>query len=311
MERIASLRRCGRPAAAGLRRIARRAGLVLLAALLLSNAGCATLDTRQREWIFRPNKELVRTPSDYGLAYEDLWLKVPGEDGASQTVHGWWIPGDPKAPALLYLHGSRWNIGNNLFRIARLQRMGYSVLAIDYRGFGRSDGDLPSEKQAYEDAQAGWEELARRVPEPHRRVIYGHSLGGAIGIETALRHPEASALVVESSFTSIRAMVGQSAYGFLPVGIVLTQHFDSIVKVPKLRVPVMFVHGAADRWVPPSMSEELHAAAPEPKRLMLVDGASHSNVTAVAFDDLRAALADFLAGAASRLAAGAPRAPVP
>ena len=288
-------------AAPGAGRFAQRTALAALALLLLAGSGCATLDSKQREWIFRPNKELVRTPADYGLAYEELWLAVPGGDGASQRVHGWWIPGSPDAPALLYLHGSRWNIGNNLFRIARLQRMGYSVLAIDYRGFGRSDGDLPSESQAYEDAQAGWAELVRRVPDASRRVIYGHSLGGAIGIELALRHPEAAALVAESTFTSIRAMVDQTPYGFLPVGVVLTQRFESIAKVPRLKVPVMFVHGAADRWVPPVMSEQLHAAAPEPKRLMLVEGAGHSNVTAVAFDDLQKAPGEFLARATTRV----------
>ena len=305
MERGASLKRLRAAAiAARAGRLARRGALAALALLLIAVSGCASLDTKQREWMCRPNQELVRTPADYGLAFEELWLAVPGGDGSSQRVHGWWIPGDTKAPALLYLHGSRWNIGNNLFRIARLQRMGYSVLAIDYRGFGRSDGDLPSETQAYEDAQAGWTELVRRVPEPSRRVIYGHSLGGAVGIELALRHPEAAALVAESTFTSIRAMVDQSQYGFLPLGVVLTQHFDSIAKVPKLRVPVMFVHGAADRWVPSVMSEQLYAAAPEPKRLMLVEGASHSNVTAVAFDDLQRALGEFLAGAATRLSLG-------
>ncbi len=285
-------------------RLWRRAAAAALAAALVLSTGCAVLDARQREWIFRPNKELTRTPADHGLAFEEVWLAVAGAGEAREKVHGWWIPGDPKAPALLYLHGSRWNIGNNLFRIARLRRMGYSVLAIDYRGFGRSDGDLPSEKQAYADAQAGWAELVRRVPEARLRVIYGHSLGGAVGIELALRHPEAAALVAESTFTSIRDMVAQSAYGFLPVGVVLTQHFDSLGKVAGLRLPVMFVHGTGDRWVPSFMSEKLHAAAPEPKRLLLVNGASHSNVTGVAFEELQNALAGFLASAGTRVASG-------
>lgn len=303
MERIAELS-MRRAIFAG---VWRRAAAAALAAALALSAGCATLDVKQREWIFRPNKDLTRTPADYGLAFEDVWLAVAGEAETRERVHGWWIAGNPEAPALLYLHGSRWNIGNNLFRIARLHRMGYSVLAIDYRGFGRSDGDLPSEKQAYEDAQAGWAELVRRVPDPRRRVIYGHSLGGAVGIELALRHPEAAALVAESTFTSIRDMVGQSAYGFLPVGVVLTQHFDSLEKVGRLRLPVMFVHGTGDRWVPSFMSEKLHAAAPGPKRLLLVEGASHSNVTGMAFEQMQTALAEFLAGARTRVASGAGR----
>lgn len=269
------------------------AGLVALLAVL---GGCATLDVKQREWIFRPNKEVWRSPADYNLAFEDVWLDA-GEGGERGKIHGWWIPGEPGQPALLYLHGSRWNISSNLFRIVRLRQMGYSVLAIDYRGFGRSDGELPSEQQAYEDALAAFAELARREPDPAKRVVYGHSLGGAVAIDLALKRPDALALVVESSFTSIREMVSTMKYGFLPVAPVLTQHFDSLSKVADLRVPVMFVHGAADRWVPAWMSEKLHAAAPEPKRLLLVEGGSHSNVTWVGFDMLQKNLHEFLAQA--------------
>lgn len=270
--------------------------IALFVTLSFTLGGCATLDVKQREWIFRPNKEVWRSPADYNLAFEDVWLQA-GEGDERGRVHGWWIPGEPGKPALLYLHGSRWNISSNLFRIVRLRQMGYSVLAIDYRGFGKSDGELPSEQQAYEDALAAFEELTRREPDPARRVVYGHSLGGAVGIDLALRRPDALALVVESTFTSIREMVSTLKYGFLPVAPVLTQHFDSLAKVSKLRVPAMFVHGASDRWVPPWMSEKLHAAAPEPKRLLLVEGGSHSNVTWVGFETLQKNLHEFLAQA--------------
>ena len=65
--------------------------------------------------------------------------------------------------------------------------MGYSVLAIDYRGFGKSTPMLPSQHSANEDALAALQELARQQPDPTRRFIYGHSLGGAIAIDLASR----------------------------------------------------------------------------------------------------------------------------
>lgn len=272
-----------------------------LAVAAASAGGCAYLDVKQREWIFRAQRDVHATPADHGLPHEDLWLAVKGNGSADERVHAWWIPA-PEAgkPALLYLHGSRWSMSNNLFRIARLRGMGFSVLAIDYRGFGKSDGDLPSEAQAYADAQAAWELLRAREPDPGRRFVYGHSLGGAVAIELATKNGDVAGLIVESTFTSMRDMAAAMGYGGLPLGAVLTQRFDSLDKVGQLTAPVLFVHGTSDRFVPAEMSERLYAAAPEPKRLLLVASAGHSNATYVDFDRYAAAVRDLvgLAGAA-------------
>jgi len=272
-----------------------------LAVVAATAGGCAYLDVKQREWIFRAQRDVQATPADHGLPHEDLWLAVRGNGSADERVHAWWIPAaEAGKPTLLYLHGSRWSMSNNLFRIARLRGMGFSVLAIDYRGFGRSDGDLPSEAQAYADAQAAWEHLRVREPDPGRRFVFGHSLGGAVAIELATRNGDVAGLIVESTFTSMRDMAAAMGYGGLPIGAVLTQRFDSLDKVARLATPVLFVHGTSDRFVPAEMSERLYAAAPEPKRLLLVENAGHSNATYVDFDRYAAAVRDLvgLAGAA-------------
>jgi hypothetical protein len=274
----------------------RLAAAVAAGVAVLGAGGCAYLDVKQREWIFRPQRDLHATPASYGLKYEEVWLTVSGQgDDAQERVHGWWVPGpDAAAPTLLYLHGARWSLSNNLFRIQRLHRMGFSVLAIDYRGFGRSDGELPSEEQAYADAQAAWSYLRLLEPDPRRRFVYGHSLGGAVAIELATRNPDVAGLIVESTFTSIRDMAEAMGYGGYPIGIVLTQHFDSLAKMAKVGAPVLFVHGAADRYVPPAMSEKLFEAAREPKRLVVVENAGHSNAMWLAFEQYQAAVRDFL-----------------
>jgi alpha-beta hydrolase superfamily lysophospholipase len=269
---------------------------VAAAALAVASAaGCAYLDTKQRELIFRAQRDIHATPASYGLPFEEVWLSVAGDaDGARERVHGWWIPGpDAAASTLLYLHGARRNLSDNLFRIQRLHRMGFAVLAIDYRGFGRSDGELPSEAQAYDDAAAAWQHLRLLEPDAGRRFVYGHSLGGAVAIELATRNDDVAGVIVESTFTSMADMAEQMGYGGL--GLVLTQRFDSLAKVATVKAPVLFVHGALDRFVPAQMSERLYAAAREPKRLLLVESGNHSNVSAVAFDKYQAAVRDFLA----------------
>ena len=207
-------------------------------------------------------------------------------------MHGWWLPSPrANAPALLYLHGARWNLTGSVGRIERWRSLGFSVLAIDYRGFGESSDVAPTEASAYEDAEAAWDRLARIAP-GRPRYIVGHSLGGAVAVEIARRHPEAAGLVLESTFTSVPDMVAQSSWGFLPVGLILTQKFDALSRIGDVKVPVVIAHGTRDDVVPFRMGEELFNAAHEPKRFIRVEGAGHHNAGSAGIEQYREALSD-------------------
>ncbi len=249
----------------------------LVAAVLLG--ACASLDDFQRQVIFRPSKDSGRTPVEYQVKFDDVWLTI----GANKAkLHAWWIPATGSvatAPAALYLHGAGYGISANLPRIMKLHDEGFSVLAIDYRGFGRSDGALPSEQTAYEDSQVAWAELVRRAPNA-RRFIYGHSLGGAVAMDLANTPAakDAAGLVIESSFTSVRDMLQFTSYSWIPLGAVQTQYFDSLAKAPGLCMPALFIHGSADYRIPTDIAKKLFIAAPEPKRWLLVQGARHVDI---------------------------------
>ncbi|WP_144640649.1 alpha/beta hydrolase [Bordetella genomosp. 13] len=256
----------------------------LIAAALVVAAGafgCTELDAWQRSAIFSPQTEQRpwwREPQT-GTEVYDLAL------ANGDKVHAWyWQAARADAPTVLYLHGARWNLNGGAFRIDAWTRLGYSVLAIDYRGFGASTALLPSERTAGEDAAAALRELARRQPDPARRFVYGHSLGGAIAIDLAARQdrPAFAGLIVESSFTSVAAMLGTLRWGWLPgASLLVTQPFASVDKLATLTTPMLFLHGTADSVVPHTMSDELYAAAlkvpPELKRLVKIEGAAHSN----------------------------------
>lgn len=281
-----------------LRRVIRIPTLVVLAvAAVATLSACASLDAFQRQAIFRPSKDVGRTPAEFNASFEDVWLQVG--NGNENRVHAWWIPAPAgatnSAPAALYLHGAGFGISANLPRIMKLRDEGFSVLAIDYRGFGKSDGQLPSEQSAAEDASAAWTELTRRAPNS-KRYIYGHSLGGAIAIDLAAK-PEAknaAGLVVESSFTSVREMQQFTAYKWIPLAAVQTQYFDSIAKAPTLCMPTLFMHGSNDYRIPTDVAKKLFDAAPEPKRWLLVDGARHIDIPTRFTSQWSAALNDFL-----------------
>ncbi len=185
---------------------------------------------------------------------------------------------------VLYLHGNGSNVGANVEHANRFHGLGLSVFLIDYRGYGKSQGDFPSESRVYEDAEQAWDYLVQqRGINPHQIYIYGHSLGGAIAIDLAVRHPEAAGLIVEGSFTSVRAMVDyqKPQFGMFPIDFLLTQRFDSLAKVDRLQIPVLFIHGTADTVVPSQMGKKLFDAAPEPKQLYMVPDGGHNNAAQI------------------------------
>ena len=127
---------------------------------------------------------------------------------------------------------------------------------------------LPSEQSVYEDAESAWRWLDARVPDPRRRILYGHSLGGPVAAEVALRSGRgAAALVLESSFTSIADMT--------PLGPLVTHRLDLLGKLARIEVPVIVVHGTQDSTAAPEMAQRLYQAARGHKRLLLVEGAGH------------------------------------
>ena len=252
-------------------------------------AGCTYLtDAGQGELIFRPTKDPWWGYNRERYTFEDHWIDV----GAGHKLHAWWLKGDrPDAPAILYLHGARWNLTGSVTRIDRWRQLGFSVLAVDYRGFGQSSDVTPTEAIAYEDADAAWKYLGKIAPR-QKRLVVGHSLGGAIAAEVARRHPDAAGLVLEATFTSVADMVSGSAWGFLPVTLILTQKFDTLAKLPEVKVPVMIAHGTRDSIVPFEMGERLYGAATAPKRFVKVEGAGHHNLSGAGFELYRAALAE-------------------
>lgn len=274
-------------------------------------AGCASLDEWQRQAIFDPRNGNQRWFSDPLPGTEQFDVKLAN----GHTLNFWYVPQEDakQAPTVLYLHGARWNLNGSVFRMSRWVDLGFNVLAVDYRGFGKSTELLPSEETAYEDARAAFEELKRREPDPARRFIYGHSLGGALAIDLAagpLKNSEngVGGIIIESTFTSIPAVVRGMKYGWVPgIGLAVTQPFDSATKIGMVETPILIIHGTADGIVPHAMADELFAAAASKvKKVVKIEGGTHSGASRVGGATYRDAVLDFVRRSSQQSAVATP-----
>jgi uncharacterized protein len=271
-----------------------RRGLLLLLAVAAAiglQAGCATLDEKQREWIFQPGTRSWGGAAAEGL--QDVWIEHrPAGAEAPVRLHGLWLPQPAaNAPVLLYLHGARWDVRSSANRMRRMHELGFAVLGIDYRGFGQSSPLLPGEAEATEDALAAWRWLATQHPQSPR-YVFGHSLGGAIAVNLAAQVADERGLIVEGSFPSIREVVSTFKWGWLPVGPLITQRFEAGERIGQVGAPVLVVHGSEDRLIRPELGRRLYEQAAEPKRFVLVEGGSHHNTNSLGRAQYRAAMAE-------------------
>ncbi len=211
-------------------------------------------------------RELTATPRAVGLDFEDVTLHAA--DGVA--LHGWWVPAMTPRGAVLLLHGNAGNISDRLGYVTMFNRLGYSILLIDYRGYGRSAG-VPGEEGTYRDAEAAWQHLiGARTLAPRDIVVFGESLGGGVATWLAARHPP-RALVLASTFTSVPDL-GAQVYPWLPVRLLARIQYDNRSRMADIAAPVLVAHSRDDDIIPFSHGQALFAEAHEPKQFLELRG---------------------------------------
>ncbi|MBZ5555038.1 MAG: alpha/beta hydrolase [Acidobacteriia bacterium] len=250
--------------------IAARVLVALVAIVLL-------LRLAENKFIFFPEKISINRalPPTPGFAVENIWLQ--SVDGV--RLSGWLIasqsPASPSPATVLYLHGNAGSLFDRVERLVSLAAQGFTIFAIDYRGYGWSGG-TPTEAGLYRDAAAAYKYLIQhKHVDPGSLFFYGESLGTAVAIELALDHP-CGGLILESPFTSFEE-VGKAHYFFIP-GFVyhfMSNDWNSLDRIRRLKMPKFIVHGDRDQVIPFAQGQRLFEAALPPKTFYPIHGAAH------------------------------------
>jgi hypothetical protein len=219
----------------------------------------------EKKTVFFPEKEILINPQEAGLSYEDVFI----ETSDNIKLNGWYIPYEGAAKTLLFFHGNAGNISYRLDKAMVIRSTKVNVFAIDYRGFGQSQGRA-TEKGLYLDAQAAYNYLRiqRKIKEEDI-IIYGSSLGGAVAVDLASKE-KVSALILEGVFSTAKDFAARR-YPYLP-SFAFSYKFDSVSKIKKINVPKLFLHSLDDEVLDIKMAIKLFNAAPEPKKFVKLKG---------------------------------------
>jgi hypothetical protein len=260
-------------------------------------AGCFQLDsflyTRERltAYVFEPRGDGESTTIT-AERLEPLTLRTEDE----LTLGAVYVRAQEQPPRgyLLYFHGNGPALPGQFTAIKRLSNLGYDVLGFDYRGWGISSDVPPSEEGLGKDSRAALAWLAQRAGSTDRLIYYGHSFGGAIAAQLAEQQPP-RVLILESTFSSVADLKTDSSQMDFPVGYVAKDTWDTAARLGRIQAPVLLLHGLADDFLRPELSEKLYAAAHEPKLLVRVEGATHDTVARTMGEDFALTVNGFVA----------------
>ena len=230
----------------------------------------ALMYVAQRSLMYFPER-LRTAPAEAGFPQAQE-IRLDTADG--EQVIAWHVPPRDDKPVVLYFHG---NGGSLRYRVDRFQRLaadGIGLVALSYRGYGGSTGK-PSETGLIADAQAAYAFAAERYPAA-RIALWGESLGTGVAIALAAEKPVAR-MILDAPFTSA-VDIAAVAYPFLPVRLLMKDQFRSDERIARINVPVLILHGDADRVVPFRYGERLYAMIPGEKRLVRFAAGDHADL---------------------------------
>ncbi|MBC7451005.1 MAG: alpha/beta fold hydrolase [Cytophagales bacterium] len=244
----------------------------LSALLMIYLLICGLLYPYQEKLIFFPQK----LPTDYTFQFHQEFKEViiPADD--SIKLHGVLFKTSPPPKGLLfYLHGNAGAL-DSWGEIASIYTdMGYDLFILDYRGYGKSEGEIHSQKQFYADVQLAYNTLKKEYAEDHITII-GYSIGtGAASMLASTNKP--ARLILQAPYYSLTDMVSH-LYPLAPK-FILKYTFETFRFLQKTNVPVIIFHGDQDEVIYYGSSLKLQPYLKATDRFITLKGQGHNGIT--------------------------------
>jgi len=225
----------------------------------------------QRNLQYFPDTERPSRQSVGAASMEEVDFAT--EDGL--RLFAWYGAAEEGRPTIVFFHGNAGHLGGRAYKARRFLERGIGVLLVEYRGYGGNPG-TPDEQGLYADGRAALEWLAQKGIGSENTVLYGESLGSGVAVQMAYEK-RGGALVLETPFTSLPD-VGQHHYFWLPVRWLVRDRFDSKKKIGQIAIPILVLHGTADKTVPIKFGKALFELANQPKTLKVFEGGEHNDL---------------------------------
>lgn len=230
---------------------------------------CAYLYVNQRRMIYHPDRH-VGEPRAYGLeGFEERFIGQP-----PSRLQVWWRAAEAGMPLVVYFHGNASHLGNRAGIYAALAAKGFGVLALSYRGYGKSDG-MPSEQGIYADARTAMA-YAESLGFTHgKTIIFGESLGTGVAVQMASEFG-VGGLVLQAAYISV-AQRAAEIYPYIPVKFLIKDRYHSLSKIAKVKAPLLLFHGELDDTIPLAHGKQLFGAATSVKQAIYFPKINHND----------------------------------
>lgn len=228
--------------------------------------------------LFCPEKDFEKTPPDYQLEYEDVVIDISDK----RSIHGWFVKGSSDT-TVIYMHGTKGNIGTYLNGVFKLNQLGFNVFIFDYEGFGKSKG-MPTVKNTIHNSITSYNYIANKVS-AENICLFGYSYGGAVAVEVASKN-KVKSIVVEASFSSLNEVANEH-YPLLGRMIVPSEILNTSTLIKEIDVPILISYAELDKVVKNKHAFKLFDNAKEPKKLFKIKNAEHHNICERLGDDYK------------------------
>jgi abhydrolase domain-containing protein 17 len=230
------------------------------------------------------SNSMIFLPPRAGYKNTPDFIKLITAD--NETIFALYLPNKHAKYTLLVSHGNAEDIGYILPFLQALHDHGFAVFAYDYHGYGLSSGK-PNERNTYSDIDAAYEYLTNNLHiHPENIIVYGRSLGVAVALDLASRHPVAAAILQSGFVTAFRVMTNLPLIPF--------DKYNNLKKITQLKCPVLIIHGTADNVIPFWHGQKLYNAIKTPKQFYKVTNAGHNDLLMFAGEEYWQTIKDFV-----------------